>query len=87
MKISLLKGLTQDQRKEREQLLRSCAPALEIYRKALEERLEELTKEVLSKKLYESPSWALEQADRVGEARALQETIELLTLDREKETK
>lgn len=87
MKMELLKGLTKDQRDEREQLLRSCSAALDIYRKVLEAKFEELTTEVLSKKSYESLSWAFEQADRVGYARALNDVIELLTLDREKESK
>ena len=84
MKLELFRGLTKEQHQEREQLIRSCAAAIKIYKESLEARLAELTKEVLSKRSYDNPSWALEQADRVGYARALQDLIELLTLDREK---
>lgn len=84
MKVELLRGLNEEQKQEREQLLRSCSAALKVYKDALEARLSDLTKEVLSKKAYDNPAWALEQADRVGYARALNDLIELLTLDREK---
>lgn len=84
MRVELLRGLNEDQKKEREQLLRSCSAALKVYKDTLEARLSDLTKEVLSKKAYDNPAWALEQADRVGYARALNDVIELLTLDREK---
>ena len=32
---------------------------------------------------YDSPSWALRQADKIGYARALKEIIEILTIDSE----
>lgn len=84
MKIEIFRGLNAEQKQEREVLLRSCSAALKVYKDLLEARLGELTKDVLSKKAYDNPAWALEQADRVGYARALNDLIELLTLDREK---
>lgn len=83
MKTVLFKGAAE--RGEREALLRAAAPALDIVKRVLEDKLEELTSNALSKKNYESPSWALLQADAIGEARGIQYAIELLTLDQEKE--
>lgn len=86
MKADLLKDArSYEQTKARKALLHGCAPGFEVVSKLLQERLQALQVQMLSAKTYESPSWALMQADKIGEARGLAYVIDLLTLDREKE--
>lgn len=83
MKLELLAGLTPDQKAERKAILLGSADGLKIVEDHLRKKVILLQASRLGKQDYESPSWALQQADKVGELRALLETIELLTLDRE----
>lgn len=83
MKAELLAGLGPVERQERETILRGCAPGFQIIKDVLEKRLKDKTTKLLNRN-YEVANWTYEQADTIGEARALKELIELLTLDREK---
>lgn len=85
MKAELLVGLASPQKEERKALLHGCAPGFKVVEDVLVKRLAVLQRQMLSDKNYESPNWAMLQADMVGQAKAYQAVIELLTLDREKE--
>jgi hypothetical protein len=53
-----------------------------VTRRRLQEiiknKIEEARQEASSKSLYESPSWAYEQADRIGYERALRDMLNYL---------
>lgn len=83
MKLELFAGLSAEQKEERKAILKGSADGLNVIRDHLTEKLAQLQKSRLGKQDYGSPSWALLQADKVGEVRALIEVIDLLTLDRE----
>lgn len=83
MKLELLKGLDPEQKAQRKAILYGCANGFEIVEDVLREKVATLFRASLERREYDSPSWALEQADAVGYIRALHEVIELLALDRE----
>lgn len=83
MKLELLKGLSPEKKAERKAILHGCANGFEIVENVLREKVATLFRTSLQRTDYDSPSWALTQADTVGYIRALQEVIELLALDRE----
>jgi hypothetical protein len=51
----------------------------------LESILESLLKETPSQADYDSPSWAYKQADRIGYNRALNQVLDIINLDNNKE--
>jgi hypothetical protein len=51
----------------------------------LESILESLLKETPSQTDYDSPSWAYKQADRIGYNRALNQVLDIINLDSNKE--
>lgn len=83
MKMELLKGVPDDKKAERKAILYGCANGFAIVENLLREKLAYLQRKSLGKQEYDSPSWALAQADAVGYMRALSEVIDLLALDRE----
>lgn len=83
MRSELAKGLSPEAQAAREQQLYGSKLVLDLYKTILEEKLANLNAELVRAKNYDSPNWALKQADYVGAARTLQDVINLLTLDRE----
>lgn len=83
MKAELLAGLTPEDKAKRKAILYGSADGLQVIEDHLRKKVEQLQASRLGKQDYGSPSWALMQADKVGELRALLEVIDLLTLDRE----
>lgn len=82
MKVEWFRGVREDaDRKEREQMVRSAKPTLEVLKQLLEARLRAVDDTQMSKADYENPSWAFKQADANGAKRTLQELIQLLTLE------
>jgi hypothetical protein len=71
---------TQEERDERKALVRSAKPTLDVLRKMLEKRLEDIHSRRLSNSLYDSPNWPYMQADLLGSERVLTELVELLTI-------
>ena len=71
----------QEDRDERRQLVLSAKPTLEILRKIIQERLNGKHDERRSRKNYDSPNWALIQADLLGAERELEELLDLLTIE------
>ena len=51
----------------------------------LESILESMLKETSSQADYDSPSWAYKQADRIGYNRALNQVLDIINLDSNKE--
>lgn len=51
----------------------------------LESILESLLKETPTSTDYDSPSWAYKQADRIGYNRALNQVLDIINLDNNKE--
>lgn len=51
----------------------------------LESILESLLKETSTSTDYDSPSWAYKQADRIGYNRALNQVLDIINLDNNKE--
>ena len=49
----------------------------------LKEILEPMLKEALPTADYDSPSWAYKEADRIGYNRALNQVLDIITLDKE----
>lgn len=83
MKTDLLVGATTPaQKAERKAVLHGSAPGFGIVEEILRKRLENLQSQLL-KPAYDIPNWAMMQADKIGEARAYEYVIQLLTLDRE----
>ena len=72
MKAELLAGLSDAARQERETILRGCAPGLQIIKEVLEKRLKDKSVKLLDRN-YEVANWAQEQADKIGELRAIKE--------------
>lgn len=83
MRSELAKGLNSEAQQAREQQLYASKAVLDLYKQILEAKLADLNAELVRAKNYDSPNWALKQADYVGAARTLQDVISLLTLDRE----
>ena len=79
MKASLTKGLDKDEAKE---ITMSFASSLIVRKRLihlLESRIEEGRRVTSGKELYESPNWAMRQADQIGYERAMRELISLLS--------
>lgn len=83
MRSELAKGLSSEALDARQKQLYASKAVLDLYKTILEEKLANLNAELVRAKNYDSPNWALKQADYVGAARTLQDVINLLTLDRE----
>lgn len=78
MKITWTKGLKEKEREE----MKSLFAANALFRKRAQELLLEKIVSIRQKNVvetsYDSPNWALKQADAVGYERAMQEVISLL---------
>lgn len=83
MKLDWMRGLKQEEKEKRIEMVQSARPTLELLKEILSSKLEGMQTEMLSQQNYESPSWGLKQADSVGAIRELNYVISLLTLDRE----
>ncbi len=70
-------------RDERKQLVLLSRPLLEVLSKIMDRRIEELTQKQTELKEYDSPSWAMKQADYIGSMRTLNEVKNLLTIEKE----
>lgn len=79
MKTSWLKGLTGQQVTECKSEYVGAARLRERLSVLLEAKVEEKRKSVRASNTYESPSWALVQADAIGYEKALYEVISLIS--------
>lgn len=83
MKLAWYRGCKQDEKQDIEEMVRSATPTLNVLKEILISKVSNLQEMMLSQSGYESPSWAAQQADRIGAIRELNYVISLLTLDRE----
>lgn len=83
MKTVWLKGITATQAKSeiKQEYLKS-APLRGRLKEILEEKIEAKRGDVRKNNTYDSPSWALVQADAIGYERALSEVISLIFDDK-----
>lgn len=79
MKVSLLKGLTDQQVDEMRQDFASAANLRQHLINVLKDKIETNNKLTRSKSAYEIANWGFLQADGVGYERGLLEVISLLT--------
>jgi hypothetical protein len=70
---------------ERKALVRSCQAALDVLKNILEKKIEEIDSGRTRKADYDSPNWALKQADYIGSIRAIKDVLTLL--DQEENSK
>lgn len=75
--LDWIKDLDQKQREELEKQLRAARKPLLKIRQLVINKLVQLEKEQVSKRNYDSPSWAYLQADINGEVRGLQYYLQL----------
>lgn len=69
---------TAKDKEERKQVVRSCNAVLKILKEIVETRLDDLHSKRRDHKNYDSPSWALLQADFTGRERELEYILTLL---------
>ncbi len=81
LKLDWFHGLKEEEKRERKELVLSARPTLDVLRGILVKRLKELDVLETSKESYDSPSWALQQADLIGSKRELKRMIDLLTIE------
>ena len=79
MKTSWLSSLNEQQKEEVRLNFLHSAVVRERLTALLNAKIESNDKELVTKEMYESPSWALRQADGVGYKRAMNEVISLLS--------
>ena len=75
---------TEEEKQARRQIVVGSTDLLQLLAELLKRKLESKHKAALAKTDYDSPSWALLQADSVGERRALSEMISMLQPDQGK---
>ncbi len=78
MKTSLKAGLSPEKQKEIDAEFKASGLLRERLVKLINDKLDSSTKESRSKITYDSPNWALLQADAVGFQRACEEIMSLL---------
>lgn len=77
-----LNHLSKEERSEFKSRVLLAAPVLERLSSIVDMKLQESSKDILKKANYDSPSWALMQADHTGYTRALNEVTTFLTLEK-----
>ena len=79
MKSAWFAGATSEEEKHRRRsIVAGSMDLVQLLAELLQKKLEEKNKLALAKRDYDSPSWALLQADSVGERRALADLIDML---------
>lgn len=82
MNTQWLSTISKQDREEFKQRILLAEPVLERLQEVINGKLSQSSSEILSKTNYESPSWALMQADHVGYTRALNELISFISLEK-----
>ena len=78
------KHLPKDEHEDFRKTIRAHRVVLDRLKELLEEDLEACKKSQSSKIHYRDACWPMFQADHIGEQRALEKVIKLITLDEEK---
>lgn len=79
MKTIWNKGLTAQKREELKRDFDASATTRERLKVILEEKIESSRSSVRQSNTYDSPSWALLQADSIGYERAMHEIISIIS--------
>ncbi|HEY6020232.1 MAG TPA: hypothetical protein VIY48_10110 [Candidatus Paceibacterota bacterium] len=66
---------------ERKEIVKASKLLREATKDVLEHKLKNLERVITSKSLYDNPNWTYLQADYVGYVRAIQEVIDLMTIE------
>lgn len=74
---------TEEEKKERKELVKTAKPTLKVLKNILEKRIEAEMLYGVKKERYDSPVWSHVQADVNGSVRTLQSILSLLDLDGE----
>ena len=82
MKTVWTSGLNAEKKEEIERDFISSSGMRERLTAILSDKITSKRSETLSKDLYNSPSWAYQQADAIGYERALNEVISLISSPR-----
>lgn len=75
--LDWVKNLNLKEREDFETHIRNAGRILRRLRELANDRISQVNREVISKRNYESPSWAFLQADANGEIRALEYILNL----------
>lgn len=81
IKTDWWKHLPKEKQAERKEIVEKSKLMREATRDVLKFKLQEAQASAITKSNYDSPSWPYLQADAVGYARAVQEMIDLLTIE------
>lgn len=77
-----LTHLKKDEREEFKQRIILAEPVISRLSDIINDKLAESARENLKKTNYDSPSWAMMQADHIGYTRALNELLPYLNLEK-----
>lgn len=80
MQIRWTKGLTEQQDQDLRLQLKASTNIFERLGQLLQEDINAVVKVQESRGLYESPNWAMYQADNIGEIRAYKRILRLINL-------
>jgi hypothetical protein len=78
VKINWTKGLVGEEKEEMKRLFLSNAFFRKRAQLLVQDKIDTIRQKNITETAYDSPNWALKQADAVGYERALQEVINLL---------
>ncbi|HET8689238.1 MAG TPA: hypothetical protein VFM18_21715 [Methanosarcina sp.] len=78
MKTTWTKGLTGQDKEEMQSLFHSSARLRSRIKLMIEEKINASRTKSVSEDAYDTPNWALKQADAIGYERALKEIISLM---------
>lgn len=78
MNLQWFKGLSPEEKIEAEKVLKNAKASFELLKRVLEDELAQTEANALKGEGYDSPSWALRQADYTGTKRTLQKLVKLI---------
>lgn len=79
MKTTWTAGLTSEQKQEITADYKSAVSLRKRLEKLVTDKIDSAHRESLKREGYNSPSWAYQQADKIGYERALKEIISLIS--------
>lgn len=79
MKASWTNGLGEDEAKEMESYFKQSLRLRKRLEKLLEDELESIENQSISKEGYDTPNWSLKQADFIGRKASIKKIISLIS--------
>ena len=74
--------IPEDEREEFEGLLLNAKRVLDVLALIIQDDIKESESRMQKRKGYESPNWAYQQADEIGNQRALMEVLKIIQVDK-----